>query len=105
MYLPFGLVDESRAGIGDGYGRGDPSECGVEKRNQARPSANIISQWLYAGMKKAGLAVELLETGHIRDAFGAMPVKTDRQDAGDIAALMRLGWFRPVRSRLPLPAR
>src|SRR6516165_2511015 len=47
-------------------------------------------------MKKAGLAVELLETRHVRDAFKAMPVKSDRNDARGIAQLMRLGWFRPV---------
>jgi transposase len=58
--------------------------------------AGPLSQWLYAAMKKAGLAVELLETRHVRDAFKAMPVKTDRKDARGIAQLMRLGWFRPV---------
>ena len=58
--------------------------------------AGPLSQWLYAGMKAAGLAVELLETRHVRDAFKAMPVKTDRNDARGIAQLMRLGWFRPV---------
>ena len=47
-------------------------------------------------MKEAGLAVELLETQHVRDAFKTMPVKTDRNDARGIAQLMRLGWFRPV---------
>lgn len=58
--------------------------------------AGPLSQWLYAGMKAAGLAVELLETRHVRDAFKSMPVKTDRKDARGIAQLMRLGWFRPV---------
>jgi transposase len=58
--------------------------------------AGPLSQWLYAAMKQAGLAVELLETRHVRDAFKAMPVKTDRKDARGIAQLMRLGWFRPV---------
>jgi transposase len=58
--------------------------------------AGPLSQWLYAAMHDAGLAVELLETRHVRDAFKAMPVKTDRKDARDIAQLMRLGWFRPV---------
>ena len=47
-------------------------------------------------MKQAGLAVELLETRHVRTAFKIMPVKTDRKDARGIAQLMRLGWFRPV---------
>ena len=36
--------------------------------------AGPLSQWLYAAMKEAGLAVELLETRHVRDAFKAMPV-------------------------------
>src|SRR6202171_4163998 len=58
--------------------------------------AGPLSQWLYAGMRDAGLTVELLETRHVRDAFKAMPVKTDRNDARGIAQLMRLGWFRPV---------
>src|SRR3954452_21641737 len=58
--------------------------------------AGPLSQWLFAGMKKAGLAVELLETRHVRKAVEAMPVKSDRNDARGIAQLMRLGWFRPV---------
>jgi transposase len=58
--------------------------------------AGPLSQWLHAAMREAGLAVELLETRHVRDAFRAMPVKTDRKDARGIAQLMRLGWFRPV---------
>ncbi len=65
--------------------------------------AGPLSQWLYAGMRDAGLAVELLETRHVRDAFKAMPVKTDRNDARGIAQLMRLGWFRPVHCK-SLPA-
>jgi transposase len=58
--------------------------------------AGPLSQWLFAAMRKAGLAVELLETRHVRKAFEAMPVKSDRNDARGIAQLMRLGWFRPV---------
>ncbi|MGY4195309.1 MULTISPECIES: IS110 family RNA-guided transposase [unclassified Bradyrhizobium] len=58
--------------------------------------AGPLSQWLYAGLRDAGLAVELLETRHVREAFKSMPVKTDRNDARRIAQLMRLGWFRPV---------
>ncbi|MEZ0305640.1 MAG: IS110 family transposase [Hyphomicrobiaceae bacterium] len=58
--------------------------------------AGPLSQWLYAGMRQAGLAVELLETRHVRAAFKTMPVKSDRNDARGIAELMRVGWFRPV---------
>src|SRR5712692_7360913 len=66
-------------------------------------TATALSQWLYAGLREAGLAVELLETRHVRNAFKAMPVKTDRKDARGIAQLMRLGWFRPVHCK-SLPA-
>jgi transposase len=58
--------------------------------------AGPLSQWLFAALRQAGLAVELLETRHVRKAFEAMPVKSDRNDARGIAQLMRLGWFRPV---------
>ena len=58
--------------------------------------AGPLSQWLFAAMRQAGLAVELLETRHVHDAFKAMPVKSDRNDARGIAQLIRLGWFRPV---------
>jgi transposase len=58
--------------------------------------AGPLSQWLYVAMRQAGLAVELLETRHVRNAVKTMPVKTDRNDARGIAQLMRLGWFRPV---------
>jgi transposase len=65
--------------------------------------AGPLSQWLFAAMRDAGFAVELLETRHVRDAFKAMPVKTDRKDARGVAQLMRLGWFRPVHCK-SLPA-
>jgi transposase len=58
--------------------------------------AGPLSQWLYARLREAGLAVELLETRHVRNALKTMPVKTDRKDARGIAELMRLGWHRPV---------
>jgi transposase len=40
--------------------------------------AGPLSQWLYASLRDTGLTVELLETRHVRTAFKAMPVKTDR---------------------------
>jgi transposase len=42
------------------------------------------------------LAIELLETRHVRDAFKAMPVETDRKDGRGITPRMRPGWFRSV---------
>ena len=67
-----------------------------QELNRAGLEAGPLSQWLFAAMREAGLTVELLETRHVRKAFEAMPVKSDRNDARGIAQLMRLGWFRPV---------
>src|SRR5579872_2555386 len=58
--------------------------------------AGPLSQWLHAAMAGSGLAAELPETRHVRNAFKIMPVKTDKKDARGIAQLMRLGWFRAV---------
>jgi len=58
--------------------------------------AGPLSQWLYAALREAGLAIELIETRHVRAALATMSVKTDRKDARGIAELMRVGWFRPV---------
>src|SRR5437764_2700940 len=52
--------------------------------------AGPLSQWLFAAMKEAGLAVELLETRHVRNAFKTMPVKTDRKAERGIAELVML---------------
>src|SRR5438309_8022487 len=49
--------------------------------------AGPLSQWLFAAMRQAGLAVELLETRHVHKAFEAMPVKSDRNDARGIGQL------------------
>ena len=56
--------------------------------------AGLLSQWLYGALREAGLAVELLETRHVKAALSAMPVKTDRKDTRSLAQLMRLGWAR-----------
>jgi transposase len=58
--------------------------------------AGPTSQWLFAAMRDARLAVELLETRHVHKALETMLVKSDRNDARGIAQLMRVGWFRPV---------
>jgi hypothetical protein len=66
----------------------DLSQMGLE--------AGPLSQWLYAELKQAGLAVELLETRHVKAAVASSPVNTDCNDARMITNLMRLGWFRSM---------
>lgn len=61
--------------------------------------AGPLSQWLHAGLTKAGYEAVLLETRHVKAALSAMIVKTDRRDARGIAQLLRMGWFRPVHNK------
>jgi len=65
--------------------------------------AGPLSQWLHAGLVKAGIPAVLIETRHVKAALSAMTVKTDRNDARGIAQLIRMGWFRPVHAKA-LPA-
>lgn len=61
--------------------------------------AGPLSQWLYAALVAAGHDVVLLEMRHVKTAFSAMTVKTDRKDARGIAQLLRMGWYRPVHAK------
>ena len=63
--------------------------------------AGPLSQWLHAGLTKAGLETVLLETRQVKAALSAMVVKTDKKDARGIAQLLRMGWFRPVHCKSP----
>jgi transposase len=61
--------------------------------------AGPLSQWLHAGLVKAGFETVLLETRHVKKALSASTVKTDRRDARGMAQLLRIGWFRPVHAK------
>src|SRR5262249_194237 len=62
--------------------------------------AGPLSQWLHAGLMRAGFEAVLLETRHVKAALSAMTVKTDRKDACGLAQLLRMGWFQPVHAKL-----
>src|ERR687897_285625 len=63
--------------------------------------AGPLSQWLHAGLTRAGFEAVLLETRQVKAALSAMTVKTDRKDARGIAQLLRMGWYRPVHCKSP----
>ncbi len=82
------------------------SVCVVDANGKILREAKVASEpaaliaWFHLlgfGLERIGLeAGPLSQWLHVRKAFEAMPVKSDRNDARGIAQLMRLGWFRPV---------
>ena len=59
--------------------------------------AGLLSQWLFFGLKAAGLPAVCIEARHAKAAMVAMNRnKNDRNDARSIVRLVRSGWFRTV---------
>ncbi len=50
-----------------------------------------LTAWLHAGLTEAGIPAICIETRQAKAAMGAMPNKTDRNDARGIAQIMRTG--------------
>jgi transposase len=55
-----------------------------------------LTAWLHQALTEAGIAVICIDTRQAKAAMGAMPNKTDRNDARGIAQIMRTGWYRAV---------
>jgi transposase len=53
-----------------------------------------LTAWLHEGLTFGRFAGDLHR--HAKAAMGAMPNKTDRNDARALAQIMRTGWFRRV---------
>ena len=53
--------------------------------------AGPLSQWLHAGLKRAGFEAILLDTPHVKAALSAMRMKTDRKDARGLPQLVGIG--------------
>ena len=60
-----------------------------------------LSAWLHAGLTEAGLPAICIEARQAKAAMGAMPNKTDRNDARGLAQIMRTGWYRAVHVKSP----
>lgn len=55
-----------------------------------------LSAWLHEALTEAGIPAICIESRQAKAAMGAMPNKTDRNDARGIAQIMRTGWYRAV---------
>ena len=60
-----------------------------------------LTAWLHGGLTSAGWPAICIESRHAKAAMGAMPNKTDRNDARALAQIMRTGWFRAVHVKTP----
>lgn len=58
--------------------------------------AGSLSPWLWAELRRRGVAAICIETRHMKAYAKASPVKTDRRDARLIALAMRAGLYRAV---------
>lgn len=60
-----------------------------------------LTAWLQQGLSAEGIPAICIEARQAKAAMGAMPNKTDRNDARGIAQIMRTGWFRTVHVKSP----
>jgi transposase len=60
-----------------------------------------LTAWLHQGLTEARIVAICIEARQAKAAMGAMPNKTDRNDARGIAQIMRTGWYRMVHVKTP----
>lgn len=60
-----------------------------------------LSAWLHGGLTAGGIPAICIEARQAKAAMGAMPNKTDRNDARGLAQIIRTGWYRAVHVKSP----
>lgn len=74
--------------------------CGMRMERIGLEACSLTA-WLHAGLTEVGLPAICIEARQAKAAMGAMPNKTDRNDARGIAQIMRTGWYRAVHVKTP----
>jgi len=94
------IVREARAASDPDVLAGFFAGCGM-KLERVGLEACSMAAWLHAGLTEAGIPAICIEARQAKAAMGAMPNKTDRNDARGIAQIMRTGWYRAVHVKSP----
>jgi transposase len=74
--------------------------CGMTMERVGLEACSLTA-WLHAALTQAGIPAICIEARQAKAAMGAMPNKTDRNDARGIAQIMRTGWYRAVHVKSP----
>lgn len=96
------IVDETGAIVRELRAPSDPESLILAFKGVPLPMVRIgleacsQSAWLHQGLARSGLPVLCIETRQAKAAMGAMPNKTDRNDALGLAQIIRTGWYRQV---------
>ncbi|MBV8122394.1 MAG: IS110 family transposase [Alphaproteobacteria bacterium] len=96
------VVDDCGRRLWRGQCTSDPEQIERTVRRHGGDDARIgietgpMTPWLVHELRSHGLAVTCLDARHARAALKMQINKTDQNDAGGLAQIMRTGWYRSV---------